>query len=250
MDSYSNLMKTIIKSKSAKRILSYISPIYGNAPHGLSIIQAIGQELDEAAQFCEILENEIFPQTACKMLNYYEAEYGLPTNSDKTTTERQNAILIKIRTRAPITPAKLALLIQQKSGFHAQVIENTAPYSFQIFIVLSEMESGSHASEIRPFVDSVKPAHLNYELFVKAPGAAVKQPCQCSLHQVSVQTAIRESQNQKISVLVSVKQTIQETFSTALIYHNLYLLDGSVSLDGSHKLDAAKDQHIDLNNAF
>lgn len=107
----SKYIEEILTSPSAQRGLDYITPIYHDAYVALWLMQAIGLETDDFLQWVEEFQNQIIPQTATWSLPYWEEEYGIPANQDLPIEERQQAVLLAVRTRAPMNPKKLTHIL-------------------------------------------------------------------------------------------------------------------------------------------
>ena len=59
-----DLMEKIIKSEEAQKIISMISPIYGEAYSALWLFETIGIELDDMLEWCESFIEQVVPNTA------------------------------------------------------------------------------------------------------------------------------------------------------------------------------------------
>ena len=158
----SKLMQEIIKSEEAKKILDYVSPIYENSYLGLWLFEVIGQELDDLNQVVDSFEQQVVPQTATWALQYFEAQYGIPTNESLPIQQRRDAIILKIKTRAPMNPAKMADIIKTAIGADVRIEENVAKNTFAI--IVSDTPNETEKMKIREVVDKSKPAHLIYRI--------------------------------------------------------------------------------------
>lgn len=127
----SEKMKEILSSSTAQRMMDYVSPVYEDAYTALHLFNSIGLELDDIVQWCAEYVEQVVPQTATWALPYYEQEYGLPSNTEDIT-KRRETLLVKIRTRAPVTPYKLMQVVKGVSGFDCRIEENSAPNCFTI----------------------------------------------------------------------------------------------------------------------
>ena len=157
----SKYIEEILTSPSARRGLDYITPIYQNAYVALWLMQAIGLETDDFLQWAEEFQDQIIPQTATWSLPYWEDEYGIPTNENLPIEERQRAVLLAVRTRAPMNPKKLAhILSLSVSLAKVDIQENIAKNTFSV--VVEEAVNKQKLKKMYEILDKVKPAHLIY----------------------------------------------------------------------------------------
>ena len=168
------LMKTILTSETAQKMIDYVAPIYGNSYVGLWIFQAVGTVLDKVCKIGEDLKYETNPMTATMLLDYWEEHYKLEKGSGLTTEQRRDRIAAKIKTKGPCNPATLAAAVSASlGGAPVEIIENTGKNKFDV-IVTSEVDSLEPAIAV---IERMKPAHLIYEIRVELrvmPTAALK----------------------------------------------------------------------------
>lgn len=156
----SEKIREFLKSPAARRFITYITPIYGDAETALHIFESIGLEIDELITWTEQMWLQINPQTATWSLPYWEQENGLKTDIKLPLPQRQQTLIAKIKTRAPINPAKLESIVFAITGLHAEILERTHKNTFKIML-LGQTE---RITELRKFIDAAKPAHLIYDL--------------------------------------------------------------------------------------
>ena len=123
----SEKMKEILSSSTAQRMMDYVSPVYEDAYTALHLFNSIGLELDDIVQWCAEYVEQVVPQTATWALPYYEQEYGLPSNTEDIT-KRRETLLVKIRTRAPVTPYKLMQVVKAVSNIKPAHLTFTISY--------------------------------------------------------------------------------------------------------------------------
>ena len=76
MSNRTELMKKILKSEQAQKIIDEISPVYGESYVCLWLFQIIGKELDKLDDFVQNLRDETVIQTADQWaLKYWEEQY-------------------------------------------------------------------------------------------------------------------------------------------------------------------------------
>ena len=139
------LMRSILTSETAQKIIDYVSPIYGDSYVGLWLFQAIGVALEEVCKIAEQLKYETNPATADLLLDYWEKEYGLATDTSLTKEHRRSKIIAKTQTRGPASPARLSAAVSAALGGVPVVItENVDKNTFMVNIL--------------DFVPSIEPA--------------------------------------------------------------------------------------------
>lgn len=169
----SKLIEEILKSPSAKRGLNYVTPIYENAYVALSIMQAIGIEIDDIVLWGKQLKEQVIPHTATWSLDYYEQEYGLPilsTNNiqDENKKEKENEvrrqkIINEIRKRVPMNPYIFCDILSLLSKNTVRIKENTGKYKFTVlFNTITYSKENQKVFESK--IDTIKPAHLIYSI--------------------------------------------------------------------------------------
>lgn len=166
MRNTSELIKEIVKSPLAQRGLDYITPVYGNAVTALWIMEVMGREFDPFLQWVEEYPFQLSPSTATWALPYYEQEYAIATNETLSLAQRRAAVQTAMRARAPMNPVKLAEFITLNTALPAKIIENTAKNTFSI-VLLDANSYGKYVLKAKKIADSIKPAHLIYEIYVK-----------------------------------------------------------------------------------
>lgn len=148
-----------LTTPAARRMLGYISPIYSKASRFLSLIDALGAQLDEAGCWARELASQALPQTATWALYLWEAEYALKPG-EATDEARRALILTKLRAFASVNPWAIAQCAAAAAGCPARAIENTGQNEFLLII---ERYAADEA-RLRAMVDEIKPAHLVYSV--------------------------------------------------------------------------------------
>lgn len=153
------MMKQILTSPAAQKMIDYVSPVYGNSYVGLWIFQAIGAIFDPVVGYAETMRTEANPITSVLLLDMWEQHYDLPTNSSLTTEQRQARLAARIQSRGPCNPAKLASAVSAVIGdvpvrIHENVAQNT--FLVEIFGEVSSIK------KVTNLLDKTKPAHLIY----------------------------------------------------------------------------------------
>lgn len=157
------LMKAILTDEMAQQIIDFVSPIYGDSYVGLWIFQAIGVVLNEVYTTADNLRYETTPATADLLLDYWERQYGLPTDSSLTKEQRRKRIITKKLNRGPCNPKRLADAVSAAlGGVEVDITENTGPNKFLVN-VREVIPSLLPAVAV---IERMKPAHLIYDIRV------------------------------------------------------------------------------------
>lgn len=156
------LMRKILTSEQAQKIIDYVSPIYGDSYVGLWIYQAIGVALDEVYKIAADLRYEANPATTERLIGYWEDSYGIPRNSNLTLEQRRER-LITWRDRGPCNPHRLAAAVSSAlNGVEVDIQENIAKNTFLVNI-RDVVYDWTPAVQV---LERKKPAHLIYEIMV------------------------------------------------------------------------------------
>lgn len=157
------LMRAILTNEKAKEIIDYVSPIYGDSYVGLWLFQAIGTVLGEICTIAEQLRYETNASTADLLLDLWEKQYGVATDSTLTKEQRRSRIITRIQTRAPANPARLAAAVSAAlGGVEVEIVENVDQNTFLVNI-------RDYVPSLAPAVaviERMKQAHLIYQIRV------------------------------------------------------------------------------------
>lgn len=150
------LMRQILQSPSAQRMVDYVSSIYGEDYLALWLFEIMGRALDGAEEIGNSLWDQTVPQTATWTLPYWEEEYGAAPDPSWTVEQRQANILARIQYTAPVNPAKLASLLSAAAGVPCEIVENVSKNTFRVILHDASMTLG----RVKRVLDETKPAHL------------------------------------------------------------------------------------------
>lgn len=157
------LMRSILTNETAKKIIDYVSPIYGDSYVGLWLFQAIGTALGEVCAIAEQMRYETTPATADLLLDYWERAYAIQTDTSLTKEQRRSKIIAKIQSHGPGNPVRLSALVSAAlGGVEVDITENVAPNTFRVNI-LEGVESIAPAVAV---IERMKPAHLVYQIYM------------------------------------------------------------------------------------
>lgn len=156
------LMELILTSETAQRLIDFIAPIYGYGYVALWMFQAVGLSLDEITGIAEGLGNQTVPQTADWSIPDWEAEYGISPDPSLTDDQRRTNIIMRMNFVAPANPARLEQIASAASGVPCEIIENIGKNTFAVAM----REYGGNIPNMKTTLDTAKPAHLIYIVYV------------------------------------------------------------------------------------
>lgn len=160
------LMREILTSPLAKRMVQEITPRYGNAYAFLWLMQVTGLEWDEMRRWSEEIRAQVVPQTATWTLDWWEQRYGITKDPSLTVEQRRQNIIFKRTNRSPANPAKIERIVSSMTGHAVRVQENTGKNHFTIYISAFPEEINEEA--IRAELDNILPARLIYTITCEA----------------------------------------------------------------------------------
>lgn len=156
------LMRKILKSSEAKKMIQQIAPRYGNAYTFLWLMQATGAEWDEMLKWCEEYQLQVVPQTATWALEYWEKEYGITPNPEWSYDRRRKNIIAKRHSKGAMNPYKMERIISAAAGYNARIKENTEKNRFTIYI--SSTPNLVNEAAIHAAVKPAKSPRLLYDI--------------------------------------------------------------------------------------
>ena len=161
----SEIIQKVVTSEACLQALERISPIYADAENFLHLLNAIGTQLDVLVGHGSDIWNEITPQTSNKLIEYWEKEYGLVSDTTLTVRQRRDRVLAKIRSKPPMNKYKFEAIVSAAAGVNVSIDENIGKNTFKAY-VYTKNESGLINGEIavRNAINRAKPAHLIYTI--------------------------------------------------------------------------------------
>ena len=157
------LMRSILTSETAQKMIDFVSPVYGDSYVGLWLFQVIGAALDDVCKIVEQLRYEMNASTADILLAQWERQYGLAEDSSLTTEQRRARIIAKKQSRGPCNPARLAAMVSAAlGGVEVDIQENVAQNTFLVNI----REGVPSLVPAVAVIERMKPAHLVYQIRV------------------------------------------------------------------------------------
>lgn len=156
------LMRQILKSKMAQKMIQEISPRYGKAYVFLHLMQVTGLEWDDLIKWTEELAEQVVPQTATWGIDYWEMEYGITPKIDWEIERRRANVLLRMQIRGPMNPTRLAEIVSVAIGAPVRIEENTGKNHFKLYV--SSTPYLVKEENVRAAVKPAKPVRLIYDV--------------------------------------------------------------------------------------
>lgn len=158
-------------SESANRMLGYVTDgFYDNSYVGKWIYQVIGEEWDSAKNIIDDFVCQLFIETATWGLRYHEIKWQLPIRDDLPYDERRRRIYQKRNYRAPITPYRMEMYLEDetKTEIHVSDANDPGEYGFgdlhpnifKVYLILGEESRNLH--NVYGALNRLKQSHTTY----------------------------------------------------------------------------------------
>jgi hypothetical protein len=170
-------------SETAQRMLHRVSPIYNSSYVAKWLYQVMGIELDSMHNYFTELRMQAFPQLATWGMRYWEARYGIPVDESIDLKTRRDNIVIRRNVLLSMNPARMEKILKDSFGVTAQIVENYAPYTFQV--IMNAEEDSVDYSAISQIINKIKPSHQKYVI-------TLNQPIDCTLYHGALVSEYRE----------------------------------------------------------
>lgn len=166
--------------KSAKRMMTRISPIYDNSYVAKWIFEVMGTEIESVRSKYDELRLQAFPETATWGLAYWEQKYGIPVNESLDIETRRKNIISRMGYRAPANPCRIEKVVESICGRPTTVIENVEPYTFEV--IIGEGDTVFNYPEVIRRLKKIKPSHQRFIIETRA--LKVSNMCVATLPQI------------------------------------------------------------------
>lgn len=160
------LMRSILKSPMAQKMIQQITPRYGNAYVFLWLMEVTGLEWDDIIKWAEELRLQVVPQTATWSLEYWERQYRITPDPAWSIEQRRQNIIRKMTGKSPANPAKVQHIVETMTGLQARVQENTGKNHFTVYI--SGFPEDVDEEAIRKALRKAVPARLLFTIAFEA----------------------------------------------------------------------------------
>ena len=211
--------------------LMQISPIYEQSAIMDAIYEAIGHEWELLEEQIAYVRAQLFPQTADGWgLSLWEKRLGLVTNLNEDLEIRRNKVIVKLSSRYPMTPERMAFIIKKFTGLDSIIDENVSPYIFRVEI----KEGNFDLTKCVKIINKIKPSHCGYEFSIL---------CE---HELQLNTEYKEYEQDYLmagtfecgtepenEVEVYTYDSVIENDTTDSDYENEYLMSGTFESGGA-----------------
>lgn len=157
------LMDQILTSSQARRIIEYMTPIYGAARTMLWLIQSVGTALDIERELVDDYIKQIFPQTATWSIGLWEKGFGTKPEEWWTLEQRRRAVIDHENPNAPMGPKRLSDIASNAAGVWVEIIEGTGEHQFDVAFHEDPDNPARHKEDAYNVIDQCKPAHMIYK---------------------------------------------------------------------------------------
>ena len=154
-------IENLPSSKTGKRMLKRVSPIYDQSIFMKMFYEGVGSEFDKVRAYFETLREQSFPHSVDWAIEYQEHKYSITPDKTLTLQERRDRLKIKLQSKRPLNPAILEKYIAENYGEEVYLGESEPGY------ITVELE---HFEKIPKFIKwllNEKPAHLMIKILVR-----------------------------------------------------------------------------------
>lgn len=152
------LMEKILTSEMGQKMLSEVSPRYGNAYVVLWLFQVMGLEMDKAMEWAETFQDQVVPQTATWSIGYWEKQYGIISDDSLTIEQRRQNVVNLMTGKQPMTPYRMKNIAEAETGFDCRVEENTGVNTFTLYV--NALPEDVDIESLSKAIKKAKPARL------------------------------------------------------------------------------------------
>lgn len=167
LDKYGENTKTIIQEQyTSPDLMKYLPSYYFKSYFTKNIQYSISREIGLLNHIKQDIFKQFFITTATWGLKYYEQELDISYNPTLTDNERREVIRAKLRGRGTTTKEMIKSTAASFSGGDVEIIEHNDDYYFTVkFVGVTGVPTNIEG--FKNMLESIKPAHLNYELEYK-----------------------------------------------------------------------------------
>lgn len=194
------LTEQILKSPQAKRILSFLSPVYGDAYVMLWLIQITGALLDRQEELVNDHIVQAFPQTATWSISRWEEQCGVTPDPEWDLSQRRRALIAREKPTTPMGPLRLEEIVSNAAGGRVSITENTGKNAFElIFWEKPESPAMNRRGAFRE-LNRFKPAHLVYSSEMRMdPVLLENHQAFCLAHLLTYLNRVQEQESMSLA---------------------------------------------------
>lgn len=149
-------------------LMSYLASYYSKSVIANKVQDAYATEIKLTREFVEDIVRQFFIDTATWGLIYWEEEYNIKTDLNKSYKERRELIKAKERGRGTSTIDLIKLVVSSFSNGRSDVHEDFINDILSIHFIGS-IGQVLNINGLREAVEEIIPAHLDYEIIVESP---------------------------------------------------------------------------------
>lgn len=157
----------IVQSKSAKRMIETVSPIYEDAYVGCWLFEDIGREWDRIWAIIDEMPDQLSPLTVTWLIGLWERRYDITPNVGDTLEQRRSRIIQAEAPPRAFSPWLIQRYVKSVYGRDVQVIERVSAYTFAVVIENHYGLLSLDLNDVIRFINKNKPSHLSYNLKVE-----------------------------------------------------------------------------------
>lgn len=153
-------IENLPSTKTGKRMLKRVSPIYDNSIFMKMFYEGVGSEFDKVRAYFETLREQSFPHSVDWAIEYQEHKYSIIPDKTLTLEQRRERLKIKLESKRPLNPAILEKYIADNYGEDVYLGESEPGFITIDF---------DHFDKIPKFLTwllNEKPAHLMIKVVV------------------------------------------------------------------------------------
>ena len=154
-------IENLPSSKTGKRMLKRVSPIYDQSIFMKMFYEGVGSEFDKVRAYFETLREQSFPHSVDWAIEYQEHKYSIVPDKTLTLQERRDRLKIKLQSKRPLNPAILEQYIAEHYGVDVYLDESEPGF---ITLVLEHFDK---VSKFIKWLLKEKPAHLMIKVVVR-----------------------------------------------------------------------------------
>lgn len=143
-------------------LLKYVAPFLRGVTEFKAWDETCGYELGLLALWQEGIVKQFFIETSTWGLVYWENQYGIATDLNKTYEGRREVIKAKIMGSGTATKGMIKNTAEAFSGGEVNIIEFPENYSFTVQFV-GVLGIPQNLEAFKEILETIKPAHLGYD---------------------------------------------------------------------------------------
>lgn len=145
------------ESKTGKRMVSRVSPVYQNSYVAKWLYQVMGLEMDEAKEIVESLREQAFTETVTWAIECQEHKYSIVPDESLTLEERRARLKRRTSQKFPMNPGVLEKYIKNNWDIVVD-IDETVDYGYIYLNYLNDIPPT--VNDMIKDLRRIKPSHL------------------------------------------------------------------------------------------